>query len=151
MSAGAVAPTAGVGTSASRTLLMTDLVDSTQLSEALGDAAMAPLWRAHDAASRALIAQWHGREVARSDGFLVLFESPGDAAGFALAYHRALQALQTPLKARVGLHVGPVSIHANSEIDRLRGAPDVERSSCSRSATTTVRSSRLPIPQSRTG
>lgn len=108
------------------TLLSTDLVDSTQLNDTLGDSAMAALWRAHDAAARRLMAAWRGQEVARSDGFLVLFRRTGDAAGFALAYHGALRALATPMKARVGLHVGPITLRENSEVDRQRGAPTVE-------------------------
>jgi predicted ATPase/class 3 adenylate cyclase/Tfp pilus assembly protein PilF len=112
--------------SSSKTLVLTDVVDSTQLNDSLGDAAMGALWRAHDEAARKLIVTWRGQEIARSDGFLVLFGSPADGASFALHYHRALRSLSTPLKARVGLHVGPVSLRENSEVDRLRGAPQFE-------------------------
>ena len=35
-----------------RALLLTDVVDSTQLSETLGDARMAQVWAAHDALAR---------------------------------------------------------------------------------------------------
>ena len=112
--------------SESQTLLLTDVVDSTCLNETLGDAAMGPLWQAHDGVARQLMATWHGREIARSDGFLVLFESVGDGVGFATAYHAALRSLDSRLTARVGIHVGPVSLRENSELDRLRGAPLVE-------------------------
>ncbi len=112
--------------SSSQTLLLTDIVDSTQLNDTLGDAVMGPLWQAHDSATRELIGVWRGLEVARSDGFLVLFQNAGDAVGFALAYHRALRSLETLLKARVGIHVGPVSLRENSELDKLRGAPPFE-------------------------
>jgi predicted ATPase/class 3 adenylate cyclase/Tfp pilus assembly protein PilF len=112
--------------SAAQTILVTDVVDSTQLNEALGDAVMGPLWKAHDTATRHLIEVWHGQEVARSDGFLVLFQSAADALAFALAYHDALRSLDTPLNARVGVHVGPVSLRQNSELDRMRGAPPFE-------------------------
>ena len=108
------------------TLLSTDVFESTQMNDTLGDSAMAVLWQAPDFAARELMARWGGREVARSDGFLVLFRSPGDAAAFALAYHRALRSLATPMKARVGLHVGPMTVRENSEVDRQRGAPAFE-------------------------
>ncbi len=112
--------------SESQTLLLTDLVDSTRLNETLGDAAMAPLWQAHDVVARQLMATWRGREIARSDGFLVLFESVGDGVGFAAAYHASLRSLDSRLMARVGIHTGPVSLRENSELDRLRGAPVFE-------------------------
>jgi class 3 adenylate cyclase len=64
--------------------------------------------------------------VARSDGFLILFSSASDAARFAVAYHAALRSIDPRLQARVGFHVGPVSLRENSEIDRLRGAPKFE-------------------------
>jgi len=108
------------------TLLITDVVDSTQLNDQLGDAVMAQLWGAHDRAARELMVTWRGREIARSDGFFVLFDSTSDAAGFALDYHHAIRAIDTRLKARVGLHVGSVELRQNSELDRARGAPQVE-------------------------
>jgi len=109
-----------------RALLFTDVVDSTQLNEILGDQVMGPLWRAHDSMARELMGVWRGQEVARSDGFLVLFSCASDAARFALAYHRALRSIDSRLQARVGVHVGPVSLRENLEIDRLRGAPKFE-------------------------
>jgi len=112
--------------SESLALLLTDVVDSTQLNEQLGDAVMGPLWKLHDSSARDLMHSWRGREVARSDGFLVVFESIDDAVGFACEYHRALRSLDTRLKARVGVHLGPVSLRANSELDRQRGAPAFE-------------------------
>ncbi len=107
-------------------LLVSDLVDSTRLNDELGDAAMAPLWMAHDRSARELMVAWRGREVARSDGFLVLFDAASDAAGFALAYHACIRSLDTRLIARVGVHVGSVVLRDNSELDRSRGAPQLE-------------------------
>ena len=90
-----------------RALLLTDVVDSTKLSEQLGDAAMAEVWTAHDRVARGLLDPWRGREIDKTDGMLLLFESPADAIAYAMAYHRALAGLAVPLKARAGLHVGP--------------------------------------------
>lgn len=109
-----------------RTLLLTDIVDSTALAARLGAEATAALWAAHDAMARALVRAWRGREVGRSDGFLLLFEHPSDALGFAFAYHAALVALPTPLQARVGLHAGPVRLRENSALDRSLGATPFE-------------------------
>ena len=108
------------------TLLVTDVVDSTQLNDELGDAVMAPLWAAHDRKGRELIVHWRGREIARSDGFLVLFDAVDDAAGFADAYHQALRSIDVRLKARVGVHLGPVSLRENLPNETSRGAPAFE-------------------------
>ncbi|HWH84657.1 MAG TPA: tetratricopeptide repeat protein [Burkholderiaceae bacterium] len=109
-----------------RALLLTDVVDSTQLSETLGDAAMAQVWTAHDRVARALLVTWRGREIDKTDGMLLLFESAPDAVAYARAYHQALAAMQVPLKARVGLHVGPVILRENAEDDIARGAKPLE-------------------------
>jgi class 3 adenylate cyclase len=54
-------------------LLLTDLVDSTRAVERLGDAAASRLWEAHDRLARDLLRRWRGREIDKSDGFLLLF------------------------------------------------------------------------------
>ncbi len=109
-----------------RALLLTDLVDSTRLTESLGDAAAAALWAAHDRVARERLGAWRGREIDKSDGFLLLFESAADALGYALDYHRALAALDSRLRARAGLYVGPVSLRANDTADVARGAKPFE-------------------------
>ena len=109
-----------------RALLLTDLVDSTRLTESLGDAAAGALWAAHDRAARERLGAWRGREIDKSDGFLLLFDRAADALGYALDYHRALAAIDPRLRARVGLHVGPVSLRANDAADIARGAKPFE-------------------------
>ena len=107
-------------------LLLTDLVDSTQHAERLGDAAWAALSQSHDHAARELLRAWRGREIDKTDGFLLVFDAPADALGFALAYHRMLGALQPPLTARAGLHVGAVVLRSNLASDVERGAKPIE-------------------------
>ena len=53
-------------------MVFTDLVDSTRLGEALGDARAADLWIEHDRRARALFAQHGGREIDRTDGFFLI-------------------------------------------------------------------------------
>jgi len=109
-----------------RALLLTDLVDSTAVSALLGDQAAAKLWAAHDRVARDLLRDWRGREIDKSDGLLLLFESTRDAAGYAAAYHEALARLEIPLRARAGLHVGPVVLRQNSAADVALGAKPLE-------------------------
>jgi predicted ATPase/class 3 adenylate cyclase len=107
-------------------LLLTDVVDSTRLSLRIGDAEMARLWAAHDRAARDLLPVWNGREIDKTDGMLLLFDDAADAVGYALAYHRALERLATPLKARAGLHVGSVILRRNNASDVALGAKPLE-------------------------
>ena len=109
-----------------RALLLTDVVDSTMLSERLGDQAMAGVWTAHDRVARDLLPLWRGREIDKTDGMLLLFDSAADAVNYALAYHQALASLPVPLKARAGLHVGPVILRENDVDDVALGAKPLE-------------------------
>ena len=113
-----------------RTLLLTDLVDSTGLVEKLGDTRAAELFREHDRLVLKLQQEWHGRLIDRSDGLLLLFERPIDGLGFALDYTRGLrdigQARSLELQARAGLHVGEVLTWKNSEAAVLVGAKPLE-------------------------
>ncbi|MCR6494929.1 putative peptide modification system cyclase [Thermomonas sp. S9] len=115
-----------------RTLLLTDLVDSTQLVERLGDAPAAALFRAHDRLVLELQQRWRGRLIDRSDGLLLLFERPIDGLGFALDYARELRdlgrqmQLKQLLQMRAGLHVGEVLLWENSPDAVRMGAKPLE-------------------------
>ena len=107
-------------------LLVTDIVDSTSITELLGNVGAGELWAAHDRLARDLLPTFRGREIDKSDGLLLLFPEAADAARYAAAYHRALQTLGTPLKARAGLHVGKVILRENTTADVARGAKPFE-------------------------
>src|SRR5256712_11414209 len=109
-----------------RALLLTDVVDSTQLSERLGEADLAGLGAAHDRLARDLLPVRRGREIDRTAGMLLLFEAAADAVAYARAYQRAVAKLKPPLKARAGVHVGPVILRENSQSDVARGAKPLE-------------------------
>ncbi|QSX79038.1 putative peptide modification system cyclase [Agrilutibacter solisilvae] len=113
-----------------RTLLLTDLVDSTGLVERLGDGPASELFRAHDRMVLQLQQQWRGRLIDRSDGLLLLFERPIDGLGFALDYVRGLDRLgaesSLKLQARAGLHVGEVLTWRNSDEAVSVGAKPLE-------------------------
>lgn len=115
-----------------RTLLLTDLVDSTQLVERIGDSAAAALFRSHDRIVLELQQHWRGRLIDRSDGLLLIFERPIDGLGFALDYARSLRdlgrelGLKQALQARAGLHVGEVLQWENSRDAVALGAKPVE-------------------------
>jgi predicted ATPase/Tfp pilus assembly protein PilF len=112
--------------SPTRTLCLTDVVDSTQLAMTLGDERNGALWDAHDALARALVGAWRGTELERTDGIMVLFEAPADAVGFAVAYHAAVRTLDPPLLARAGIHTAPLAIRPNPPGHIARGAKRIE-------------------------
>ena len=109
-----------------KALLLTDVVGSTELAERIGDRAMADVWIAHDRAARDLLPLFGGREIDKTDGMLLLFDDAAQATGYAIEYHRRLAALPVPLRARAGLHVGPVLLRENSPEDIARGAKPLE-------------------------
>lgn len=109
-----------------RALLMTDVVDSTACSQRIGEAATRVLWRTHDRVARELLRRWQGRELDKSDGFVLLFDHAAHAVGYALDYHEALARLEVPLQARAGLHVGNVSVIENSREEVSHGAKPLE-------------------------
>lgn len=113
-----------------RTLLLNDLVGSTKLVEELGDERAAAIFEEHDRAARDLLERNNGREIDKSDGFLMLFERPIDAVRFALGYHAACDALSAEagvtVASRVGIHVGEVVLRVNTMDDIARGAKALE-------------------------
>ncbi|MFL7979929.1 putative peptide modification system cyclase, partial [Xanthomonas vasicola] len=113
-----------------RTLLLTDLCDSTALVERIGDNAAAALFREHDRLVVKLQQHWRGRLIDRSDGLLLLFDRPIDGLGFALDYARGLKTMgdanTLTLCARQGLHVGEVLTWRNSEEAVSIGAKPLE-------------------------
>lgn len=109
-----------------RVVLMCDLADSTALVERLGDHDASELLRHHDTLFRDLLARHDGQEIDRADGFLALFARPVQAVAFALAYQRAIASLPgagaTPLRARVGIHLGEVIVWDNAPETIAAGA-----------------------------
>ena len=112
------------------TLLASDLVDSTRLIGRLGDERGAELFRRHDRLARDLMAEFGGREIDKTDGFLLTFARPTDAVLYAIEYHDRLARLGAELgerlEARIGIHVGEVLERTNDPADVARGAKPVE-------------------------
>jgi len=99
--------------SSNKALMFTDLVRSTSLVEAIGDAAWHDLSAWLDGEMRRCFTEHHGREVDHAgDGFFVVFDSAGDAIESAvtiqrrLSTHRRLHGYAP--QVRVGIHVGEV-------------------------------------------
>jgi class 3 adenylate cyclase len=125
---------------ATRTFLFTDIVHSTALVEAIGDAAWSDLVRWHDETLRALFAEHGGEEVDHAgDGFFVAFGGTTDALDCAVAIQRKLAGHRRSHgfapEIRIGIHAADVNrsgtgykgkgVHAASRIAGLAGGGEI--------------------------
>jgi class 3 adenylate cyclase len=97
--------------SAVRVILFTDLCDSTQQTQELGDAGYMLLLREHDEIVRGALNQHGGREVKHTgDGIMASFTSVSAAVESGIAIQRSLQhrndGAERPIHLRVGISVG---------------------------------------------
>ena len=89
------------------TVLLTDIVDSTQRASELGDRAWKQLVEQHHAKVRALLARFRGQEMdTAGDGVFATFDGPGRAVRCAREIMHAMEPLG--ISVRAGLHTGEV-------------------------------------------
>jgi class 3 adenylate cyclase/alpha-beta hydrolase superfamily lysophospholipase len=116
------------------TVLVTDIVASTERARALGDRGWADLLLRHRAAVRRELERFRGREVdTAGDGFLVTFDGPARAIRCAVAIRRAMHALG--LEVRTGVHTGEcellgdriagIAVHTSARIAALAAPSEV--------------------------
>ncbi len=92
-----------------RTVLFTDIVDSTRLATELGDRRWKELLDRHDRVAQGLVARFGGRLVKQTgDGPLAVFETPGEGIRCAEALRAELASDEIALRA--GLHAGEVDL-----------------------------------------
>jgi len=104
-----------------RTILFTDIVESTNLTQSLGDEAAMVLLSVHDTIVRDALAALGGREVKHTgDGIMASFVSAAAAVKCAtrvqreLARRQAEEIPQHPIKIRIGAAAGePVEHHSD--------------------------------------
>jgi class 3 adenylate cyclase/cytochrome c-type biogenesis protein CcmH/NrfG len=97
------------GVTVTKTFMFTDIVGSTNLVEALGDAAWENVLAWHDATMRELFAANCGQEVKQvGDGFFVAFDHPGEAVECAIGIQKKLVQHRSESgfapQVRIGLH-----------------------------------------------
>ena len=113
-----------------KTLVVTDLVDSTALLDKLGDERASSVFARCDRAARSRLTDFGGQEIDKTDGFLLLFDRPIDACRYVIAFHSNLAELSEEmglkLSARAGIHLGEVFLRNNSAEDVTRGAKPIE-------------------------
>jgi class 3 adenylate cyclase len=91
------------------TVLLTDIVGSSERAAELGDRRWRELLEAHHAAVRNELARWRGQEMdTAGDGFFAIFDGPARAVRCACAVRDRLHALG--LEIRAGLHTGECEV-----------------------------------------
>lgn len=106
-------------------IVLLDLIGSTAFVQRVGPMQAARWLQYHDRLTRTLIHRYSGREIDRSDGFLLSFTRPIDALNFALHYQRHIPN-RTRLNTRIGIHVGSVVEVQQHELEILGGAKPIE-------------------------
>ena len=106
-------------------IVLLDLIGSTRFVQRVGARRAAEWLQYHDRLTRSLMFKFQGREIDRSDGFLLSFERPIDAVNFALLYQASIPA-KTRLDTRIGIHWDVVVEVKQDEIFTSGGAKSVE-------------------------
>jgi hypothetical protein len=92
-----------------KTVLFTDIVDSTKRAANLGDRRWRNLLDSHNAMAQSEIARFRGNAVKNTgDGILATFDTPGRGIDCALALGRDLRGIGLPIRA--GLHTWEVEL-----------------------------------------
>ncbi len=115
-----------------KTIMVCDPIGRAHWAETLGSERAAGLMRAHAETLRSLREQYGGEVLPGSKGLQMIFDRPGYAVRYALAYQRALESLSRAqdelVRARVGLHLGEVAFRrATSDVEaNVSLAPQVD-------------------------
>jgi len=91
------------------TMLMTDIVGSTDLASRIGDAAWDQLLDRHNALFREVLERYRGTEIdTTGDGFLAIFDGAARAIQAAVDVRSAVRG--AGLEVRAGIHTGEVEV-----------------------------------------
>ena len=107
------------------TIVLLDLIGSTAFVQKAGHLKAAKWLQYHDRLTRSLMFKFSGREIDRSDGFLISFEQPINAVNFALHYQMTIPN-KTRLNTRIGIHLGTVAEVRQHELNVVIGAKPIE-------------------------
>lgn len=106
-------------------IVLLDLIGSTAFVQKAGAARAARWLQYHDRLTRSLLYRFEGREIDRSDGFMLSFESAVNAVNFALWYQTTVPQ-KTLLGCRIGIHWGAIAEVIQEDRFTLVGAKGVE-------------------------
>lgn len=116
------------------TVVITDIVGSTELAARLGDAEWGRTLDGHDSAASRVAAEQRGRLIkSTGDGVVAMFDGPARAARFAAYLGREVEPLG--LQIRAGIHtgevevrgddIGGIAVHIAARISAIAGAGEI--------------------------
>jgi class 3 adenylate cyclase len=110
--------------SAFRTIMFTDMKDSTAITTRLGDSEAIELFRTHNALTRDALAKYNGREIQHTgDGFMVSFTTASQAVECAIAVQRSfLTHNKKHPDANINVRIGICAGEPVEEDQRLFGS-----------------------------
>lgn len=117
-----------------RTILITDIVESTRMAMELGDEKWIHMLEMHNETVRNSVSSFHGEVIKDTgDGFLLIFESPSYAVDCAKDLIRNFE--DTPVSIRCGIHTGEVekiqkdvrgvNVHIASRVLSVAGSNEI--------------------------
>ncbi len=106
-------------------IVLLDIIGSTAFVQKYGAQKAAEWFQYHDRLTRNLCYKFQGREIDRSDGFLMSFDRTIDAVNFALHYQNSIPN-KTKLDTRIGIHWGTIIEVQQDELYAAMGAKGVE-------------------------
>lgn len=106
-------------------IVLLDIIGSTAFVQKFGAVKAAKWFQYHDRLTRNLCYRFEGREIDRSDGFLLSFDRTIDAVNFALLYQAQIPP-KTKLGCRIGIHWGTVVEVEQEELFVASGAKRIE-------------------------
>jgi class 3 adenylate cyclase len=106
-------------------IVLLDIIGSTAFVERYGARKSAEWLQYHDRLTRSLLYKFSGREIDRSDGFMLSFDRPIDAVNFCLHYQNSIPK-KTRLQTRIGVHWGKVVEVTQDELYVGVGAKRIE-------------------------
>jgi class 3 adenylate cyclase len=106
-------------------IVLLDLIGSTAFVQRVGAKVAAQWFQIHDRMARNLVYRHEGREIDRSDGFLLSFDRPVDAVNFALAYQKTIPP-KIKINTRIGIHWGKIIEVEQDDVYVGAGAKRVE-------------------------
>lgn len=124
-------------------IVLLDLIGSTDFVQKHGARKSAEWFQYHDRLARSLLRRFDGREIDRSDGFLLSFDRIVDAVNFSLHYQDTVPD-KTRLETRIGVHWGPVVEVEQDELETMVGAKRFELEGISKNITARVMSMCAP-------
>ena len=106
-------------------IVFLDIINSTKFVQKHGAQTSAAWFQVHDKLARSLVYKHNGREIDRSDGFMLSFYNLGDAIQFAIKYQETIPN-KTPFDSRIGIHwTNIIEIHQEDKYTSV-GAKSVE-------------------------